>query len=56
MKRGHKKGLQKKNTNQLSLDFTQNTPIEIHIPKHELINFSKDIPLGEKTTIELVRC
>ena len=55
MKRGHKKGLLKKNANQLSLDFTQNAPIEIHIPKNRSINFNKEISWRKKTTIELVR-
>jgi hypothetical protein len=55
MKRGHKKDLLKKNANQLALDFTQNVPIEIHIPKNRSIDYNKEIPWRKKTTIELVR-
>jgi hypothetical protein len=55
MKRGHKKRLLKKNSNQLHLDFSQNIAIELHIPKNGSITFRKEIPWRKKTTIELVR-
>ena len=59
MKREHKKSISKKSgrrlTNQLSLDFNQNVPIEIHIPRISTINFNKEILWNKKTVIELVK-
>ena len=55
MKRGRRKDSPKRNTNQLKFDFTQNVPIEIHIPRHNTVNFKKEIAWHKKTIIELVR-
>jgi len=55
MKRGRRKDSPKRNVNQLSLDFTQNVPIEIHIPRHSNVNIKKEIAWNKKTIIELVR-
>ena len=55
MKRGRRKNSQKKNVNQLSLDFNINVPIEIHIPKYGLEQVRKELVWDRKTAIELVR-
>lgn len=57
IKRGRKKYSVKRNPNQLTLDFTSNVPIEIHIPKNNLEEAKKDFNFSwqRKTAIELVR-
>lgn len=57
MKRGKRRNSVKRNPNQLSLDFTANVPIEIHIPKYEVIEQRKEFNFSweRKTAIELVR-
>lgn len=54
MKRPRKKNSRKININQLAFDFTQNVPIEIHIPRQISVNYKKEFTWNKKTTIELV--
>lgn len=41
--------------NQLSLDFSANVPIEIHIPKFDISNLKKELIWERKPSIELAR-
>ena len=54
MKRPRKKNSRKKNINQLAFDFTQNVPIEIHIPRQISVNYKKEFTWNKKTMIEFV--
>ena len=54
MKRPRKKNSRKKNINQLAFDFTQNVPIEIHIPRQISVNYKKEFTWNKKTMIELI--
>lgn len=54
MKRPRKKNSRKININQLAFDFTQNVPIEIHIPRQISVNYKKEFTWNKKTMIELV--
>jgi hypothetical protein len=55
MKRIQKRRAAKKNSNQLSFDFTSNIPIEIHTPRLEHSLLKKELAWDRKTAIELVR-
>jgi len=55
MKREKKKSPARRNKNQLSLDFTANVPIEIHIPRQEIKNPPNDFTWERKTAIQLMR-
>lgn len=55
MNKTRTKKTKKKNINQLTLDFNQNVPIEIHIPKQITVNYNKEFMWSKKTAIELVR-
>jgi hypothetical protein len=54
MKRVQKKNPVRKRANQLSLDFSSNVPIEIHIPKFEIPNFRISIMPERKQEIQLI--
>ncbi len=54
MKRPRKKNSRKININQLAFDFTQNVPIEIHIPRQISVNYKKEFTWNKKTMMELV--
>ena len=54
MKRLRKKNSRKKNINQLTFDFTQNVPIEIHIPRQISVNYKKEFTWNKKMMIEFV--
>ncbi|MFB3057544.1 MAG: hypothetical protein ACE1ZQ_10335 [Ignavibacteriaceae bacterium] len=54
MNRPRKKISRKKNINQLAFDFTQNVPIEIHIPRQISVNYNKEFTWDKKMMIELV--
>ena len=54
MKRPRKKNSRKININQLVFDFTQNVPIEIHIPRQISVNYKKEFTWNKKTMIEFV--
>ena len=43
MKRERKRRSSKRNLNQLSFDFTQNIPIELHTPKKISVNLKKKL-------------
>jgi len=55
MKRGQKRKATRKNSNQLSFDFTSNTPIEIHKPRFGHGQMKKELTWDRKTAIEFVR-
>ena len=54
MKRGQKRKVTKKNSSQLSFDFTANTPIEIHRPRFGYNQMKKELTWDKKTAIEFV--
>ena len=54
MNRPRKKNSRKKNINQLTFDFTQNVPIEIHIPRQISVNYKKEFTWNKKMMIEFV--
>ncbi len=55
MRKIQKRKTSRSKQNQLTLSFSESTPIEIHIPRSRMNNVNKEI-LGEKRiSIELVR-
>jgi len=55
MTKGQRRNRVRKNRNQLTLDFTANVPIEIHIPRQISVNYKKEFIVSKKTMIELVK-
>jgi hypothetical protein len=55
MKRTRKRNSSRRKTNQLSFDFTENVPIEIHTPRFDIPSLSKDYSWARKQEIQLMK-
>lgn len=55
MKKRKKRNPATTKSDQLSFDFSANTPIEIHTPKSDISDLRKELAWGQRPIIEIVK-
>jgi hypothetical protein len=55
MKRERKRNSPRRKANQLSFDFTENVPIEIHTPRFDIPNLRKEYSAESKRDIQFIK-